>query len=136
MTAIHRRPPRLSTLDAGRAVLAAENVRGFEVRDIDNRPLGRVDDLVIDTVGRVRFLKVGDGGILGVGRVHRLVPVDIVKGVAGDCAFLDVTKEQLAFAPAWRPLDDGTYVADVVRYFGCPPFWSPGYEAPDWTTPD
>ena len=40
--------PRLSTVDAGIAVLAAEDVRGYDVSDFDNRSLGRVEDLVID----------------------------------------------------------------------------------------
>jgi uncharacterized protein YrrD len=130
-------PPRLSTVDAGTTVLAAEDVRGFDVRDLDNKALGRVDDLVIDRdAGRVRFLKVGDGGILGIGRVHRLVPVDIVKGVAGDFVFLNATKETVDGAPRWRPTEDSAAVMDTIRYFGCQPFWSTGYMSPDWTTPD
>jgi sporulation protein YlmC with PRC-barrel domain len=130
-------PPRLSTVEAGTTVLAAEDVRNYDVRDLDNKALGRVEDLVIDRdAGRVRFLKVGDGGILGIGRIHRLVPVDIVKGVAGDFVFLDITKETIDGAPRWRPLDDPSSVMEPIRYFGCRPFWSEGYTAPDWTTPD
>ena len=79
------RQPELATLDDGMHVLATENVQGFEVRDIDNHPVGRVDDLVVDReAGRVRFLKVADDGILGLGfgREHRLVPVDVVQDLA------------------------------------------------------
>ena len=137
MTTITRPRPALATVEGGTAVLAAEDVRGHDVRDVDNRSLGRVDDLVIDRdTGRVRFLKLGDGGILGIGRVHRLVPVDIVKGVAGNFVFLDATKDLVDLAPRWQPLDEPSAVTDTLRYFGCQPFWTEGYEAPDWTTPD
>jgi sporulation protein YlmC with PRC-barrel domain len=129
--------PRLSTQDEGAAVLAAENVRGYDVREVDNTHVGKVDDLVIEeTTGRVRFLKVGEGGFLGIGRTHRLLPVDVVKGVSGDCVYLDVSKMQFENAPTWRTLADPTYVNEVLRYFGTPAFWKPGYQAPDWTTPD
>ena len=129
--------PRLSTQDDGAHVLAAENVRGYDVRDVDNNHIGKVDDLIVEeSSGRVRFLKIGDGGILGIGRTHRLVPVDVVKGVSGDFVFLDVSREQFANAPTWRTLADPTYVNDALDYFGTQPFWKPGYTQPDWTTPD
>jgi sporulation protein YlmC with PRC-barrel domain len=129
--------PRLTTQDDGAAVLAAENVRGYEVRDSQNDRVGKVDDLVIEeTTGRVRFLKVGDGGFLGIGRTHRLLPVDVVKGVSGDHVYLDVSRMQFDNAPTWRTLADPTYVDEVLRYYGTQPFWKPGYQSPDWTTPD
>jgi len=129
--------PRLTTQDDGAHVLAAENVRGYDVRSIDNDRLGRVDDLVVDeSAGRVRFLKVGDGGVLGIGRTHRLVPVDVVKGVAGEHVFLDVAQPRYDNAPRWRPLSDPTYVIEVLRYFGTQALWRDGYEPVDWTSPD
>jgi sporulation protein YlmC with PRC-barrel domain len=137
MTTTTRHQPRLATVEMGAGVLAAEDVRGYEVRDIDDRALGRVDDLIIDTdAGRVRFLKVGGGGILGLGRVHRLVPVDLIRGIAGEFVFLNATKDLIDFAPKWRSIDDVAYVKDSLRYFGTQPFWTEGYVAPDWTTPD
>src|SRR5262245_44299319 len=52
--------PRLSTQDDGAHVLAAENVRGYDVRDVDNNHIGKVDDLIVEeSSGRVRFLKIG-----------------------------------------------------------------------------
>jgi hypothetical protein len=104
---------------------------------MDDRALGRVDDLVIDRDrGRVRFLTVGDGGILGVGRTYRLVPVDVIRGVASDRVFLNGTKELFEFAPKWRSLEEPSATAETLRYFGTQPFWTQGYEMPDWTTPD
>ena len=132
------RQPQLATLDDGMHVLAAENVQGFAVRDIDNHPVGSVDDLVVDReVGRVRFLKVADNGILGLGfgREHRLVPVDVIQGVVGDTVFLKTDRDVVDYAPKWTQLSD-SHVTSVLRYFGCTPFWSSDYRAPEWTTPD
>jgi sporulation protein YlmC with PRC-barrel domain len=129
--------PRLTTQEEGAHVLAAENVRGYDVRSIDNDHLGRVDDLIVEeSTGRVRFLKVGDGGVLGIGRSHRLIPVDVVKGVSGDYVFLDISQMQFDNAPRWRPLADPTYVIEVLRYFGTQAFWRAGYQPVDWTSPD
>ena len=133
------RQPELATLDDGMHVLATENVQGFEVRDIDNHPVGRVDDLVVDReAGHVRFLEVVDNGILGLGfgREHRLVPVDMIQGLAGGTVFLKTDRDVVEFAPKWRPLGDGTYVTSILRYFGCTPFWSSDYRTPEWTTRD
>jgi sporulation protein YlmC with PRC-barrel domain len=138
MHSTETRQPQLATIGDGMPVLAAENVRGFAVRDINNQAVGRVDDLVVDgEAGRVRFLEVADNGILGLGfgREHRLVPVDVVQDVAGDTVFLKTTREVVDFAPKWTSLSDGRYVDHVVRHFGCTPFWSSGYRAPEWTNP-
>ena len=79
---------------------------------------------------------MGDGGILGIGRVHRLVPVDIVKGVAGDFVFLTRSKDHRCGARDGARSTSPASVMETIRYFGCQPFWSSGYTAPDWTTPD
>jgi sporulation protein YlmC with PRC-barrel domain len=128
----------LATLDDGMAVLATENVQGFAVRDTNNDPVGRVADLVVDReAGRVRFLKVADDGILGLGfgREHHLVPVDVIQDVGGDTVFLKTDRAVVDYAPRFRGLSD-SQVDEVPRYFGCTPFWSSDYRAPEWTSPD
>ena len=118
----------------GAAVVASEDVRGYDVRDTANRPIGTVDDLALDTdSARVRFLKVGTGGLLGFGRQHRMVPVDVIDSVSNGFVFLDATAERIAAAPAWEWHDDEAHFEHVCRYFGCQPFWSEGYRNPDWT---
>jgi sporulation protein YlmC with PRC-barrel domain len=133
------RQPQLATLGDGMPVLAAENVQGFAVRDINNEAVGRVEDLVVDSqAGRVRFLDIADDGILGLGfgREHHLVPVDVVQDVAGDTVVLNTTQNLVDLAPHWGPLSDASYVGQVVRHFGCTPFWSSDYRAHEWTNPD
>ncbi|GAB4001109.1 hypothetical protein GCM10029992_35500 [Glycomyces albus] len=47
----------------------ADDVRGHDVVDVDGDEVGRVDSLLIDRGERkVRFLEVGSGGFLGMGK--------------------------------------------------------------------
>ena len=125
---------RLNLSDIG--VLAGQDVRGHEVRDIDNATVGRVDDLVVEVnSGRVRFLVIGEGGILGIGRSHHLVPVDVVESVANEWVFLSTTAARISGIPDTGSIEDQRYLAEILEYLGCKPFWSAGYTDPDWTTP-
>ena len=125
---------RLVMLDgSGAAVIAKEDVRGLDVKDRANDKVGEVDDLVIDvSAGRVRLLKVGSGGVLGIGRDHRLVPVDVVESVAGDSIFLTAMKALVKSTPTWGDIDGEAFLTEVYRHYGCRPFWSEGYQEPDW----
>ena len=127
-------PMRLALLSEDQGtVVASEDVRGFDVREASNARIGTIDDLAVDAEGRVRFLKVGMGGLLGLGRTHRLIPVDIVESVAGETVFLKTTRERVADSPEWETLDDEWALERVCSYHGCRPPWSEGYLAPDWT---
>ncbi len=129
-------PDRVRTAladEAGVMVFRGEDVRGFRVQDLANERVGVVDDLVIDTAaGKVRFLKVGVGGILGFGRTPRLVPVGVVENVVDESVFLTVSRAQVDTAPAWSDIMDGSYLAEVCAHFGCQPYWSAGYRDPTW----
>ncbi|CAN5685914.1 hypothetical protein BH23CHL8_BH23CHL8_23150 [soil metagenome] len=126
-------PVRLALLsDELATVVASEDVRGFEIRDAANRRIGSVEDLAVDPAGRVRFLKTGTGGVLGLGRTHRLIPVDIVESVADETVFLKTTSDRVADSPEWESLDEPD-VERVCSFHGCRPPWSDGYVAPDWT---
>jgi sporulation protein YlmC with PRC-barrel domain len=130
-------PRDLMMVHAGDAtVLASEDVRGMDVRDPSNERVGTVDDLVVDTsIGRVRFLKVGAGGLLGFGRHHWLVPVDTVTGIAAGSVFIDRARERLDDAPPWSDVIDEPYLDRVYRFYATVPFWHAGYRHPDWTRP-
>jgi sporulation protein YlmC with PRC-barrel domain len=106
--------------------------------DIEGHRVGQVDDLILDRdTGEVRFLNIGSGGLMGIGRHHVLVPVDVVDQVAPDSIFLDTTREAIDSAPEWQTqLDDTEYIADVCSQFRCVPYWTEGYVLPDWTKRD
>lgn len=53
----------------------AADVRGRTVVDRHGEEVGRVDDLLVDDrENRVRFPRVGERGLLGIGRTHYLGP--------------------------------------------------------------
>ena len=127
---------RLAALaDTGAAVLSSEDVRGSDVRDPAAEKIGTVEDLIIDTAtGRVRFLRVGSGGLLGFGRSYRLIPVDAVTDVVQGAVFLDRGRDRLDGAPTEQGrLDDERYIAELYAFYGYQPFWSAEYRQPDWT---
>ena len=60
-----------------------DDLRAKDVYDAEGKRIGRVEDLYIERKEReVRFLEVGSGGILGIGKKHFLVPVEAVVKVA------------------------------------------------------
>ena len=126
---------RLAMLDgSGALVFAQEDVRGYDVKDSVNAKVGEVDDLVIDVeTGGVRMLMVGSGGLLGIGRDHRLVPTDVVENIAGATIFLTTTRPQIERTPTWGDIDGEIFLSEVYDHYGCQPFWSEGYQEPDWT---
>ncbi len=62
---------------------APDDLRDLVVVDPDAHRVGEIDGVVVDPADqRMRMLVVGSGGILGLGRVRRLVPVDAVLEVS------------------------------------------------------
>lgn len=60
-----------------------DDLCGKGVFDTEGQRIGKVEDLYIDRQEReVRFLEVGAGGFLGIGKMRFLVPVEAVTQVA------------------------------------------------------
>ena len=121
--------------ETGTPVLSSEDVRGSDVRDPAAEKIGTVEDLIVDTTtGRVRLLRVGSGGLLGFGRAHRLIPVDVVTDIVQGAVFVDRSRDRVTDAPLEPTrLDDERSINDVYAFFGYPPFWSAEYRQPEWT---
>jgi hypothetical protein len=106
----------------------AEDIIGASVRNQQNDNIGSVTDLLIDHNGQVRAAIVSVGGFLGIGDKHVAVPwnqmqVRAQNGAArgtsetgsGSAAaarnlvlMVNMTKEQLQQAPAFRTVSDQT----------------------------
>lgn len=112
----------------------AEDVRGRRVVDRNGKEAGDVDGLLIDEEERrVRFLQVGSGGFLGLGKKTRLIPVNAVTRVAEDDVHVDTTLDDIAMSPAYDPdLTTLPRFGDYYDHYGLPPYWAPGYVAPVW----
>lgn len=117
-------------------VVGSQDVLGFDVHDQSNQPVGTVDDLVVDRETlHVRYLVVGEGGIAGLGRRRRLVPVDVIEDVASETVFLRVDHQRAAAAPEGVSLEPED-IERVCESWGCRPHWSEGYVAPEWGKPE
>ncbi|SNS18878.1 PRC-barrel domain-containing protein [Geodermatophilus pulveris] len=109
------------------------DVRGRAVVDRHGEEAGRVDDLLVDDrEGRVRFLSVGEGGLLGLGKTHYLVPVDAVVAVDADRVRIDRDRAGMGGVPVYDPelADRPDYYESVYGWWGTAPFWGPGYAYP------
>ena len=106
------------------------DVRGRSVVDRNGEEVGRVDDLLIDDEEtRVVFLRVSEGGFLGLGKTHYLVPVEAVVAVDRDRVHIDRHRSGMGEVPAYEPklATAPEYYGNVYGWWGVPPYWGPGY---------
>ena len=107
---------------------------GREVVDATGAEAGSIDGLLADAASgaapadierdALRYVIVGYGGVLGIGRHRIAVPVGQLD-LEADPARLAITKEVLHHAPAY---DTNTPFSrhdeqTVCAYFGCDPYW-------------
>jgi len=119
-----------------------DDVRGLTVLDPDGHRVGEVHDLVVDEGHRrARFLVVTSGGVLGLGRARRFVPVDLVTRVDQEHVYVardhrDVHDDPTSGGGAddaaeYDPqLIAAELYADVYAYYGFTPFWGMDYVTP------
>ena len=109
-----------------------EDLRGAEVVDRDGGDLGTVDGLLVDeTERRVRFLQVGSGGLLGLGRKTRLIPTNAITVVEWDGIRVNTTVADVARSPVYDPdLEPTPDYGHYYEYYGLPTFWGAGYAHP------
>jgi sporulation protein YlmC with PRC-barrel domain len=112
---------------------ADADVRGRTAFDDNGDEIGRVEDLLVDEEeDRVRFLRIGSGGFLGLGREHFLVPVDAVTAVGRDTVIITWDRSRLDDVPGYDPdlADDREYLDRIYAWWGYGPYWTPGYAYP------
>jgi len=110
-----------------------EDVRGYKVVDRDGRDVGLVDDLMIDDRdSKVRFLRVGIGGVIGLGTTMLLIPVDAVTKVEHEVVHIDQTTDHVANGPGYDPelVNDEGYLGRVYAHYGSKSYWSESYLYP------
>ena len=109
------------------------DIRGRRVVDKNNKPLGKIDALLIDEKEqKIRFLEVASGGFLGLGEAKSLIPVDAITKITDDEVHINQTAEHVAGAPAYDPaLANQTHFYDnTYGYYGMMPFWGMNYVYP------
>jgi sporulation protein YlmC with PRC-barrel domain len=109
-----------------------QDIRGWRALDSAGDEIGTVDDLLIDREQRaVRMVRLREGGILGFGERHFLVPVEAIAEVGDDWVRVSRSAAEVAGSPAYQP-DLVERPDDLYTYYGHLPFWVPGYVYPVW----
>jgi sporulation protein YlmC with PRC-barrel domain len=128
-TATDKREERMAmTYGSGRLHEVTE-ILGNHVMNSQGEDLGRINDLVFDSEGRVSFAVLAHGGFLRIGEKLTAIPFNTLSYEDKEKHFvLDVTREKLESAPAFsrKTLSDLRWAEDVYRYFGQQPYWSEG----------
>lgn len=112
-----------------------EDIRGRMVVDSAGEKIGKVDELMVDgSQGKVRFLQVGSGGFLGLGREHVLIPVDAITRITEDTVYINQSMQYLSKSPQYSPdlVTNEAYYRDIYNYYGYSPYWEEGYQYPPY----
>jgi sporulation protein YlmC with PRC-barrel domain len=115
-----------TTTTAARAMRASK-VIGMEVKNAAGESLGKINDLVIDDKGGVRYAAVSHGGVLGVGSKLFAVPYRVMhlkSSIDSDTHYfeLNVDKTLLEKAPGfpsdkWPNFGDETFSKEVDSFY-------------------
>ncbi|MDN7023406.1 PRC-barrel domain containing protein [Methanoculleus sp. FWC-SCC1] len=113
-------------------VITSRSITGKTVKSPDQQALGTVHNLILDMKsGRVAFLVISTGGILGIGEKFIPVPWESYSGMPDeDSVTVNVTRETLESAPnydrdSWEGIHDLGWLARVYQYYGFRPYWEP-----------
>lgn len=111
-----------------------EDIRGFTVRDAGGEDLGTVDDLIVDEgEGKIRFLRIAHGGILGIGSDKFLLPVETVARLDNGEVHVNQDRDRITGGPRYDPeLTESRAYEDLYGYYGVGPYWAPGYVYPPY----
>ena len=100
----------------------------YGVRNHQGEYLGRMQDFVIDSNGRVVFAIISKPGILGIRGEPVAVPfVALSFGSEKGELVLDMSRDRFASAPHYdrkTDLENPAWAVDVYRYFGIQPYWT------------
>jgi sporulation protein YlmC with PRC-barrel domain len=118
-------------------------LKGVNVETPTGEKLGDIEQIAIDTNGRVNYAVVSVGGFLGIGERRVAIPWDALKftrdpdkgdkGIKNDkpAVTLATTKAQLEKAPEFktgkdhhREMTDLKWIGSVYDYYSVPPYWT------------
>lgn len=111
--------------------LSASSLKGTEVVNLDGESLGKVEDIMIDIhTGRVAYMVLSFGGVLGIGNKLFAVPWTALRvDTAQEKIVMDAHKDLLERAPGfdkdnWPQTPNGQWYHDVYQHYDQEPYWS------------
>jgi sporulation protein YlmC with PRC-barrel domain len=108
-------------------VTRASKLTGATVKNTKGEDIGEIEDLVISKDGRIQYVVLAHGGILGAGEKLFAVPWKAVKaGDQEDSYIVNIDKERLAQAPSfqrnnWPNFADRDVYMMYYGYYGVEP---------------
>ena len=119
----------LSGLSAADIENLDEDLIGRTVYDRMGEAIGTVQEILIQPrLLRAEFLVVAWGGILGIGRQVRLVPMEAVSRIESEGVYLDRDRELVTSAPSYddhlSDEDAELHYAAVYDLYGLTPYWA------------
>lgn len=107
-------------------IMTASKIKGTEVRNLEGKNIGEIQDLMIDLkTGNVVYAVLSFGGFLGLGDKYFAVPVEALNFDSADKnqIILDIDKERLENAPGFDkdhwPMEASTeFVRSVYDHYG------------------
>ena len=113
----------------------ATDLKGMNVENASNEPIGEVEDLAIDlAAGRVVFAVLQPARSLELGNnLYALPPDALTRASDGKKLATGLTKEKLAAAPHieksnWSKLSDRSFASQVYQYYGKQAYFESGIQ--------
>lgn len=110
--------------------LSAGTLTGDRVVNLQNEDIGKVEEIMIDiNTGRVAYVVISFGGILGIGNKLFAVPWSALRvDTDHKCFVMDAHKELLENAPGfdknnWPSTPNGQWYHDIYKYYEQEPYW-------------
>jgi len=104
------------------------HLRDYFVKNHQEQYLGRIQDFVIDSSGRVVFAIISRPGTLGIRGKPVAVPFEALSAGKEKKEFiLGMSIEKFASLPNYdkrTDLNNAEWAADVYRHFGLQPYWT------------
>jgi len=102
----------------------------YGVKNHSGEFLGRIQDFVVDSDGRIAYAVITQPGFLGIRGKAVAVPFEALSFGGEKREFvLDMSREKFASAPIFdkkADLGNRARAEEVYRYFGIQPYWTEG----------
>ena len=108
-------------------VRANKDIIGTKVVNPQHEDLGKIEDLIVDSSGRVSYAVLSFGGFLGMGDKDFAIPFNAFAfDPANNRAVLNIDKSLLKNAPGfdkdnWPNLSDPSFGQDISKSYGYDP---------------
>lgn len=108
-------------------LLETSKIPGTPVFSTEEKEIGQLDELIVDTIsGSVRYAVLSFGGLLGIGRDHYPIPWAALKWDQSLGGYITgVTEQQIKSAPDYDPssLSDRNWEDRLHTNYGARGYW-------------